>query len=499
MNSEVIEKFKARVSFIIDFLKFYFFLKKMDFNKEKTVAASADSYVIVICPWVLNTTPWFSVVVGLLLNRRVNNVSYLVDDLKFGNSIDHNIQLFLIKIIAKVLKRANFEITYLSSFHNDEGLNAIDISIINRQAFSNAVHKNRGEEESETFNKLCRDNKDMLTENIPAIKNYIKQHVNSTLVLPGGVYGNSGIFVQLLLLNEVKFSTFDSGFSILLSCIQGVAAQLADIPRALNLILEEGDEHIERAITFALDEFEKRKNGTDKLNSQYRSIKDSVKINNVGFLIPLNSPWDSAALDIDSVFSSYNEWLIETVGMILQQSELNVTIRQHPNERLWWGYTKTDFKALLDKKFNSKRIQFISCFDEVNSYALLEDAHAVICYSSTFGIESVIAGKPLCVCSNVYYSELGFTYKPKNTADIIEFIKNPDLISSTVDVKKALLTYYLGQHRNWLFTKFTPTKVDFSTYLNMGLDGLLNDPSVKIYIESLEKGLPLSYVNHKVN
>jgi hypothetical protein len=329
--------------------------------------------------------------VGILLYKRKNRVEFLVDDLQFANKFDHYVQIKIIVWILKSLK--NFKIKYLSSFTSDIITTEESIEI-EKLSFANSIHKNRGEEDTQPFKKMVTNNVAILKRNFLNVKGFINENKDCIYVVPGGIYGNSGLFEKTLRRNNISYFTFDSFFSVLITCYKGIAAQFTDIPMALNLLLNDNKKDQEKAIAYANDEFEKRRNGTNKLNSQYQSFEQSENFDNVGILMPLNSPWDSAALNIGSVFSTYNAWLLETVGMILENSDFNVTIRQHPDERLWWGKTKTDFKNLLNLKFNNnKRIQFVSCFDKVNTYALLENSKAVICFSSTFGIEASMAGK----------------------------------------------------------------------------------------------------------
>ena len=491
---------QPRIRFIISFLKFKYFLTKLKTSLVGREKQKVDNnYIIVLSPWLMTSTPWFSITTGILLYKKGNHVQFLVDDLPFEDNIDRKIQIFLINNVLISLKKLGLKVERLSNMNSSKLINTHELDLVNKLAFANAIHKNRGEEESEMFTALCSRNFELLKNNFPFVKSHIQKNDSSIYIFPGGIYGNSGLFETVLKMSDKCYFTFDSGFEVLLSTYKGVAAQFTDIPLSLSLLSSGDEKDILIAKKFAQEEFEKRKNGTNKLNSQYQSFKDSETFDNVGILIPLNSPWDSAALNISSLFSGYNEWLLATVGLLLDNSEFNITIRQHPDERFWWGKTKTDFNQLIKDKYDSKRIQFVSCYDKVNSYALLNKSEAVICYSSTFGIEAAMANKVVCVCSNVYYSNLGFSFKPSNIEDIKYFLKNIKTGKIQIDKDKAFLTYYLGQQCNWLFTPFTPMVTDLDKWLSMGIARLLDDSNVSIYLESLEKLLPMSYLNHKRN
>ncbi|MEQ7800905.1 hypothetical protein ABDJ41_13965 [Pedobacter sp. ASV1-7] len=496
-NKQII---KARLRFILSFIKFKYFLTKLDLSSYALEQQKeSNSYIIVLSPWLLTSTPWFAIATGILLHKRNHKVQVLIDDLQFENKTDHALQISLIGIALNSLKKLEWKVERLSEYRTNNAISIEELKTIQNLGFANAIHKNRGEEETAYFNALRDKNIGVLKKNFSTIKSFVEVNSNQTYIFPGGIYANSGLLERLLKKGDRSYFTFDSGFEVLLSTYKGIAAQFTDIPASLELLLSGNEKDTEIAMIHAKEEFDKRKNGTNKLNSQYQSFEQSQNFDKVGVLIPLNSPWDSAALNISSVFSGYNEWLLETVGLILENSSFNVTIRQHPDERFWWGKTKTDFNQLITDRYTDKRIQFVSCFDKVNSYALLSKSDAVVCYSSTFGIEASMSGKAVCVCSNVYYSRLGFSYKPSNVEDIKFFLKNVDSERFNVDMNKARLTYYLGQQCNWLFTPFTPMTPDLDKWLAIGIDQLLIDPTVNIYLESLEKHLPMSYVNHRKN
>lgn len=497
MISSIKNTLLVRLRFIQSFIQFKKFLNFTDFSPQKIDQNLKNTYIIIVVPWKLTAAPWFSIATALLLQKRGHKIQFLIDDLQFENSSDHKLQLSLITKTLSSFGKLGIIVEKLSNHTNFKVICDNELLDIKKLAFANAIHKNRGEEISSFFNSLYKKNEQLLTTNFPFVKTFVDENTTQTYIFPGGIYANSGLFEFLLKASNKPYFTFDSGFEVLLSTYKGIAAQFTDIPASLELLLSGDDTDKNIAITAANLEFEKRKNGTNKLNSQYQSFEQSENFDEVGILIPLNSPWDSAALNIASLFSGYNEWLLGTIGLILDNSNFNITIRQHPDERFWWGRTKTDFNQLINERYSDKRIQFVSCYEKVNSYALLMKSKAVICYSSTFGIEAAMVGKKVCVCSNVYYSKLGFSYNPSKIGDIKFFLKNIESNKLPVEYDRAHLTYYLGQQCNWLFTPFTPMMSDLNKWINMGIDNLESDPNVNIYLNSLENHLPMSYVNHK--
>ena len=496
MLASKISLLKRRLKFVISFFQFIIFLKRSKQQSKSQNKINTNEYVFILFPWLLTTTPWFGIVIGLMLFKK-NNVLYIIDDCIFENETDHKLQVKLIESSLKFLKKNGVKFEKLSRFSSQNSINQDELVAIKKLAFSNAIHKNRGEDDSTFFKELVESNQKKYLTNFSTVKSCVNYYSDKNFVFPGGIYADSGLFQYLLKINNFSFFTYDAGIGLLLATYKGIAAQLADIPLSFELI-NGNNEELNFAVLSAQQELEKRKNGTNKLNSQYQSFEDSLHFDEVGILIPLNSPWDAAALNIGTVFKSYNDWLFETVRLILDNSEYMVTIRQHPDERHWWGRSSTDFKTLIAEKFgNNERIQFITCNDKVNTYALLEKAEAVICYSSTFGIESVILNKRVCICSSVYYSKLEFAYIPKTKEDVVFFITNIHTDKITADINKASVAYYLGQQCNWTFTNFTPTIPDFNKWRKSDINTLSKESTVQTYLESLESLVPISYINHK--
>jgi hypothetical protein len=332
MNLSKKQVIKSRLLFVFSFLQFKYFLFR---NRSKIEYLKADSnkgdFIVVLTPCQFNSTCWFSIVVGLILYRRGNTVSFLIDDLVFEDSKDHFFQIKMIKLALAFTKKLNITVKNLSECNSNVQISEEEHTQVYKLAYANTVHKNRGEEDTELFQKMVLDYNKLLSRNFQYIKAFVKENDQQSYYVAGGIYGNTGLFSYILKQTEMHYFTFDSGFAVLLACYRGIAAQFTDIPQALQLMLTEKEQKIAKAVAFAKEEFNLRKSGTNKLVSQYQAYSESEILEKVGILIPLNSPWDSAALNISSVFDGYNNWLLETIAIILDNSSMVITIRQHPD------------------------------------------------------------------------------------------------------------------------------------------------------------------------
>nr|WP_171046984.1 hypothetical protein [Pedobacter ureilyticus] len=477
------------------------FLKRnIDHLKSAGESKKLDTFIIFIEPWKINPLPMYAITLAMLLKIRGLKVSFLISEAKFDT--DHFIQLFGIKFLLNFLK--NYIPTYtLKDFHanSERQIKSTDHQSFKQLAFANAVHLMRGENDSLEFKKNVERNYKIYIENFSSIISFMDLNKDACYIIPGGIFGITGLLLDYAKKINTKYYTYDSGFGVLLTSVNGVAAHCKDIPISLDLILKQNDPTgINFAIEQAKIELDKRLNGNDISKTQIQSYAESLNFNQVGVLIPLNSPWDSATLRIDYLFESYRDWLLQTVDLVLKNSYFNVTIRQHPDERHWYGKSNLDFGVILKEIYgDNSRIQYIACTDKVNTYALLDKAKFVICFSSTFGIEASLRNKKVIVCSDVYYSELDFVTKPKNKIELARIISEFDTYEglNSEQEKHAMLCYYLGQKCNWLYSIFTPTANDFDRWTKKDLKELLEDNSVEILLDSVEYNLPVSYINHK--
>ena len=488
----MITVFKKYLRWLLSFYYFKSFAKKNLFNDIND--NDGTECIILIQPWDFNIVPWFSITFHLILNR--NNVpsSILVDDLNLTNKFDIKFQIFAINQILKLFN--NSKIEYLSSFYQDLHNDDINYSFIETLAYANAVQYYRGDIFNSSFNNQIELVKTEIYNSLKYIVPYLIINKHKKFYLPGGIFGNSGIFFYLLKKYNSKFITFDSGEQIYMSSINGIASHLDDIEISYKLIKDCNNKTFLIIEQMVLRDIINRKQGTHFLNIQKAPITNNI-YNDVGFLIPLNIFWDGAALLIDNFYSNYYQWLMSTIETILENCNDNITIRQHPDERHWWGIALFDFKNEIEKKFNNNlRIKFIDKNQDINTYDLISQSKAIICFSSTIAIESYINGKNVAVGSSCYYSNYNFVNKINCENDLISFIQNTEYIFDAKSYEEAIYLYYLGQLCNWNKTKFTPYFSDFLYWKDLRINEIMNLSGTSTIFKSFIDYLPVSYLNH---
>ena len=459
---------------------------------------------VLVAPWMGTNVHWYSLTMGLLLARRGGcRVELIVDDLPIGNSpLRH---FFTVVLISWVVKQVRYRhrIIRLSEVKGTLPIGEKAAIRIKRLAQLNAVWMLRGETLIDGRARYEATIESQLNTSYAAIDEVLKSGGYQLALIPGGIWGSSGAWVELSRNYNVRTTTFDSGgYGTLMLAVAGIASQHADIPRAFDLVKSSDRWSSWRptVIEMASAEISRRKDGTDKFSSQM--IDSASKAKKVAFdspvLIALNSSWDSAALGLHQIFQNSAEWLIYTTRYLLDNTSADVIVRQHPAERLEIGRTTDDYKKFLDEKIGSHpRLHFISAWDEVNSYDLLSSVSAVVTYTTTLGIEAAALGKLVVSEANSYYADLGFI-KKSNTMEqyeehLCEAVTKRQSVSEAIK-ESALCCYYLTQCCSWIFTPFNPE--GYQDYSRLKLSELEKFDEVKMVLEAIVTNTPYSYLSH---
>jgi len=460
----------------------------------------AASIAVVVTPWCGSAVPWFSLVTGLLLAHEGNRVTFILDDLPFGEEgRSWRLQLACIRSVLKAL-RGRHDIIELSAGRRDVELPVSARDSISRLAQLNVVWAQRGE-----LNMQAGDVEQVrrqLSISDGVIDRLLQARRFDALFVPGGVWGSSGLWLEHARAAGVRVASYDSGgYGMLLLAVNGIACQLQDIPRAFRLLKTSADATSEQAFIaeFALAEMGKRRAGVHKFASQMQNTQPADPRFAGAVLVALNSPWDSAALGLHEVYESTHAWIVETVKFLLEHTTTPVIVRQHPVERLEIARSSDDYRSLLARHFGDHpRLHFVAAEDPVNSYDLLEQVKAVVVYTSTIGLEAAAHGKPVVTESRSYYSELGFVYKASDLEQyqqaLLESVNGQRPVTQAMQ-QDALTCYYLTQCCNWVFTPFNVP--GFHEWSERDFQQLTQEDSVRMIVRALEENMPVALLNHR--
>jgi hypothetical protein len=334
-----------------------------------------------------------------------------------------------------------------------------------------------------------------LEETSNHVQSFLQDVRPSYVLIGGGGYGSSGLWIDLAGAMNIRVASIDSGFSILLLSADGIAANLDDIERAFKLLPEEDDSWITPE---AQEELKKRMHGDDQFISQI--VQSTGGDSEFGVLLPLNQSYDLSALERHRVFKSQTEWMLETIQWVIQNSTERIVIRRHPVERFPQFKSNDDYLKLIKNIFGSNdRICFVDSNAAINTYDLIEKAKVVVTYVSTVGIEAAAAGRVVVTEGNSCYADLGFVWGAKNREQYFEFINaalKGELKVTEKQRNDAWRCYYLTQCCNWHHTIFTPQATDFDKWVFEDPEKLLTNQEVLDIITAIEQNIPLSILAH---
>lgn len=470
-------------------------------DMSPAISCNSKRFAVLVLPWLSTDVPWFSIVTGLFLARRGNNVIFILDDLPFGNK--PVVFAFILRCIRQVLKMLPPRLTVvcLSDYRTTGGLSPDQSNHLTRLAQFNAVWALKGEMNSTGRQQYIDLITKQLSTSYKAIKSLCESKAFDVIFIPGGVYGSSGIWKECVITTGMRVASFDSGgYGTLMLTADGVAAQLQDIPRAFAMLKARSDFEQKKQIVMeaAQAEMKRRRAGTDKFASQMIAKTQNVMHLDNGVLIALNSSWDSAALGLHVLFEDSTQWIIETTRWLLDNTDAPVIIRQHPAERLKIARTTDNYHKLLTDNFGvTDRLHFIAADALVNTYDLLNLVSTVIVYTSTIGVEAAALGKVVITPSKSYYSALGFVWNADSKETYFRHISNSVALNYTVTPEMkddAMCCYYLTQCCNWIFSPFNPE--GFSDWSSYSLEKLYTLEAVQIALTSLQDNMPVALLNH---
>jgi len=484
-----IANFYKNIKYLIFFV--VFLLKNDKFISNKY--AKRKNIAILVTRWPVLTVIYFNIAIAILIKFFGYRPVIIYDDLTSDIFKKNFFVRFTIYLLFKILK--DVKIVYLSKLTGLE-LDDSDIYEIKILSKLNTYYKQKTTVIGENFTRIYNDFIDGLSFVSHRINRLFSDNKFAVLIIPGGVYGHTGLYIHFGNKYNVRVAAYDSGPNRFIVGTDNVAGYLKDIPKILGVATNLDE--FKNEIALAKQEFEKRTQGKD--SRRYQPLPFDLADNSLeqfDVVVPLNIEIDTASLVKSSNFENMCAWLTETIDFLLKNTMANVVIKEHPSI-----YNRTDFlkRNIISCLAGNPRVQYFSRDDKVNTYQLINKAKIVLPYTSTVGIEAAIMGRAVIVESGVYYSSLPFVINSSSKRgyfdNILKYLENGIKLSDD-EKKLALLCYYFTQKCNFLNTYFTPQPVDFNVWSKMSISELFNDEKIKIILTSFIDGIPLAKLNHE--
>jgi hypothetical protein len=445
--------------------------------------------VVVVQHWWGTAEPWCMMALALLLHRYRGNTVVLFDDTNI-NTRDVGTHIELAGV-ARALRRLPLTWYRLSDFAGECPLSPDEVS---EAARADAIKGYRGEQWSQAQHAHASRVEDPLRRAAGRIHAFLAKHPARYLLVSTGYQATGGLYPRVAKLHGVRVATTDGNAGSRLLGVNGIAAHLPDVARTYELIgaLEPWAEDFTRR------EWEKRWKGQDRY--QYQAVpageSDDAAI---GPLLPLNQSYDTSAMGRSQLFDGQDDWLMQTVAWLLENTNETITIRQHPVERLWPG--NDDYRARLHARFGDHpRIQLFDAWAKVNTYDLVRRAKVVLPHTSSVGMEAIAAGRPVVAEAQSFYTDMGVVTPAATIADY--FAQIQDALAGRLQVtedqkRRAIACWYLSQICSYVPTILTGYPEDFEKWHTETLDSLGARPDVQMTLEAIETDTPLPLLRHR--
>lgn len=475
----------------------------MDFLKTRKVSNPGGEVKkcrigILLTPWLGLPVVWYAITIGLLLrDKGYGDIVWIVNDIWEDKNVLCPHYVEQIQSVKKILKKSRllqcrFEMIELSNL-SDDILDDGDRDMMFHYAALNTIKywgnsvKNEGHVEIHDmwmalYGKMCGK-----------IKRCSKQGWDR-IVIPGGAFQESGLFLELFRKRGVGVITYDSGIRSLALAMNGCAAQNEDIGQIVeSIVKKEYKIDIDTAMDVAKDILNNRM----RANPEIGVVGTGDIIQNItyeesdskGYDIVLftNLEFDTAALGTHDAFEDDYTWIMETIRFILENTEVTIAVRQHPMQKDFKDI-KTNEESIKKEFAGNERVTFIDYDVKVSSYQLVEKAKAIIVNTSTIGLEAGMLGKMVITDSHAYFCHASFVRYSKTVQnyfqDILDVLGGKSSVSAQAR-REAALYYFLTQRCSWAVTDFTPQPEDYSHWVRKPYHELFQERIA----DYLEKGI----------
>jgi len=473
------------------------FLKRSNLSPVNTQGSPVG---IIVSPWLCTAVPWYSITIAIGLAKKGKHIILIWDDSFFPEpSVDLRIQNLCIGYVLDYISK--FLSVIRLSLERSAPDREEDQQHLYKLADLNLIWYSRAESLTSTDLNQRSAYQHKLSQVLPLTRKLLSRIKFEYLLVPGGIYGSSSLFMYTAKEKDIRVATYDGGAGCLFCCSEGIAAHQSDIPIAFTKLWHSSTETKQKAIGIAKQEFHDRTEGKDYFCTQVIGTQQQITTAfSTDVLIPLNLEWDSAALGKHYLFENTIEWLLETINFILANSNKTVVVRQHPAERFPFCQSLLDLEIILHQHFGHHgRFHFINARQEINTYNLLESSSLVLPFVSTVGLEAAAMNKNVLISGYSYYKDLGFVWAANSRQEYFDILLNAlnSLLPNLPDQQdRAWLCYYLTQICNLTFTRYNPELKDFWYWGNQEPRELFEDTVVTDLLTAIDTDTPFSWIRH---
>lgn len=449
-------------------------------------AAEGPEFVVLLTPWGRTAAPFFSMETALMLRLLGARVTVICDTTNLLSNAANAEEVKLLQDLAAKLAAFPVSVEAMVSSGSANGPAPASLDAV---VFENVVKQERSEAGARSYLDAHKELTAAYRGHAARVSAVLGNHGGATLILPGGIWGVSGVYSSVAGTLGMTYWTYDSGHKFLAYARNGCAAHYPDFADAFTQAIaavKRNPDVQTRIVDSVRERLALRRAGGDEYRVQLQSEGESRSVQ-CDVLILLNYRLDTAAMAQNVAFADVTTWLRSVLEWLAANTSARVIVRQHPCERL------PDFRSAEDYRWVERiapdRIRFVSCEEPLNTYDALETCKVVLPHTSRSGLEAAVFGKPTIVCSKAYYRDCPFIHAASTPSEYFEMISSAlNAGTDAGDLAAKSVAYYLADFCVLNPTTFTPIQSDFKAWARRAPAELLSDKEVRSFFRVLLSG-----------
>ena len=166
------------------------------------------------------------------------------------------------------------------------------------------------------------------------------------------------------------------------------------------------------------------------------SFEKNSSLKDVTFFVSSLDELASIGPEWESEFQSQENALKQLKSCIDEIGGYRLIVREHPFMTHMERRSMKDWRSFLASL--GPNVLVVQADSQMDTYKMIADSDLVVSYGSTAGIEAAFMGKPSLLLAPSFYDNLGVSHLALNRVQIMDWLSNPKLLSST---QEACLTY----------------------------------------------------------
>jgi len=453
----------------------------------------AKHVAVLVQPTLGDTIPMYMLVwVFLLASSSKLNVTILMNDYHYSHALDFD-EMNMQSVLNMTRFASEFiPVVYYSNYKKNNELTGKTVTSIERVAKYSIIHLLAGETvpDEHGLKELLID---QLKNEAKRVYEILDLHSFDEVLVFNGTWCSSGVLYEICEERKIQCLTVEINGAF---CLNGPAVHHRDIPYVVDALQHEDNKKI---FDEMMELILAKKTGQVKFNMDLRNEEGKWKNEYENYILLLpNIVWETSVLGLHDVFEGTMKWIEETAVWLVENTEKTLIVRRHPAEREFPTRVKDDMEAILKPYIEMGRVVFISQYQDVNTYCLIENADCVLIASGTAGLEATALGKPVISCCDAYYTRCGAIYRARTKDEYYGYLSKVcenNLGITEQQRKTALLYYYVLVSCNipYCYSIFDGWPQNLTTNMlreKMGAD---------LVIESIVRKIPVALLQHRQN